>query len=239
MFSIIIPAYQEEERLPRLLESLKNQVFEKYETIIVSPCPEGKIAKLSRGLDFSLVEDEGKGPAHARNLGASSSTQPYLFFLDADAYLPHKDFLKIVQEDIIKQKIKFATFKGFFYDRGSLDNLTFKISNRVMELKSKFSPHVFEFATLIKSDLFRRAGGFPENYKVGEGHGLANRVVEETNEELHVFSRPKIGVSGRRIEKEGRIRLYLKILWSELNLTFGRAENLQKMKYSFEHKPQD
>lgn len=93
--SIIIPVFNEERFLNRCLDSIINQTFSSTEVIVVNDASDDNsqsiIDEFSRR-DKRIVSIENnvnRGQGEARNTGIRKSRGRYIFFLDADDYLPH------------------------------------------------------------------------------------------------------------------------------------------------------
>ncbi|MBA3047576.1 glycosyltransferase [Patescibacteria group bacterium] len=94
MISIIIPVYNQAEKLKQCLESIKNQAYDNYEIIIIN---DRSTDKLSRIIELSKKEFGYKiewlhnyrnhGAPYTRNKGFRKSKGEYLLFCDADAEL--------------------------------------------------------------------------------------------------------------------------------------------------------
>ncbi len=87
--SVVIPARNEEESLPRLLESLRNQRYAPGEIIVVDDSSEDRTAGIARSFGCKVISLTGKpeswtGKSWACWNGANSATSEVLLFLDAD-----------------------------------------------------------------------------------------------------------------------------------------------------------
>lgn len=88
-FSVIIPTYNRSKKLSEALESLVNQKFEDFETIV---CDDGSIDDTKAIVDIyrkslNLVyfyEDNWGGPARPRNNGIKLAKGEWICFLDSD-----------------------------------------------------------------------------------------------------------------------------------------------------------
>jgi len=95
MISIIIPVYNQAEKLIKTISSLEAQSFQDFEVIIVNDGSQDGVEK--RFADFAKANDlrhsylflnqENKGAPAARNRGFREAKGEYLFFCDADASL--------------------------------------------------------------------------------------------------------------------------------------------------------
>lgn len=91
--AIIIPHYNDVERLTRCLAALMPQVTTDLELVVVDNGSTQALGGVrSRWPDLRLVTEPDKGAAAARNRGVAETTAPLLFFLDADC-LPAPDWV--------------------------------------------------------------------------------------------------------------------------------------------------
>jgi glycosyltransferase involved in cell wall biosynthesis len=92
--SVIIPVYNGAHTIARAVDSAKNQRFDaEFEVIVVDDgSTDGTASILERyGTHVRVLTQENRGPAAARNAGASLAHGEYLAFLDADdAFTPYK-----------------------------------------------------------------------------------------------------------------------------------------------------
>jgi len=95
MISVIIPVYNQAEKLKQTLESLNRQSYRDFEVIIVNDGstdnPEKTFTDFltanNTELHFYFLNQKNQGAPAARNHGASQAKGEYLFFCDADAVL--------------------------------------------------------------------------------------------------------------------------------------------------------
>ncbi len=93
IYSVIIPAYNEEAYLPRtlsyLLESMR-EIDEAGEIIVVDNNSSDQTAKVASEYGAEIVFEPLNQISRARNAGARVARGGYLIFLDADTLLDHK-----------------------------------------------------------------------------------------------------------------------------------------------------
>ena len=133
-FSIIIPVYNIEKYIEKCFNSVLNQSYHNYETIIIcdkcSDQTEKIVDKFVRNnKKLKKIYTEKTGLAKAKNIGIDNSTGDYLLFLDGDDYL-EKDLLAKLNDEIKKHK--------------NLDLIRFQIqtvdkNNNITEYKEKES----------------------------------------------------------------------------------------------------
>ncbi len=89
-FSIIIPVYNRENRLSKALDSLKNQTFKDFETIIIDDASTDNSFEIADEfeLDNKIVirNTTNKERCTSRNIGIDAAKGKYICFLDSDDY---------------------------------------------------------------------------------------------------------------------------------------------------------
>ena len=91
--SIILPAYNAEQTLSRMLDAIRNQTFENYEVIAIddgSTDRTGDILEEYREADdrLRILKQEHSGVNVARNRGLGEAQGDYVVFYDADDFVP-------------------------------------------------------------------------------------------------------------------------------------------------------
>lgn len=86
MFSIIIPSYNRKEYIPDLLKSLEYQTRTDFEVVIVDDCSQEPVEiKQFYSFPINVIRNqENKGAAASRNIGAAAAQKEWLLFLDDD-----------------------------------------------------------------------------------------------------------------------------------------------------------
>ena len=105
MLSIIIPTYNEEKYLPKLLKCVKKQTYKNYEIIVADADSADKTRQIAKKYGCRVVK--GGMPAIGRNNGAKAAKGDILLFLDADSLIG-KDFVKDSLKDIEIRKLDVA-----------------------------------------------------------------------------------------------------------------------------------
>ena len=139
MLSIIIPTLNEEEYLPRLLDSIKKQRFTDYEIIISDAGSSDKTLPIAQMHGCRIAE--GGLPAKGRNNGAKIAKGDILFFLDADTILPD-DFLHESMLEFNGRGIDMASFCLDPYPKSKISSLLMNVFyNRMIIALEKILPH--------------------------------------------------------------------------------------------------
>lgn len=120
--SIIIPCYNSDFILHKTLNSVLNQEYKNWECIIIndgSTDNSKKIIEEFCKLDdrFFLIDQTNSGVAEARNKGLNHAKGDYIFFLDADDFLPENSLMELTKyikydTDVIVGKIQILNFNN-------------------------------------------------------------------------------------------------------------------------------
>lgn len=92
--SIIVPAFNREKSIRRCIDSLLRQSYSDIEIIAINDGSTDGTLKILNEMSLQdsrlrIIDSANFGPSHARNLGLSSVTSPYVMFCDSDdAYMP-------------------------------------------------------------------------------------------------------------------------------------------------------
>jgi len=104
IFSIIIPARNEEDVIERCLQSILNQTFQDFEIIISNDGSTDRTKELVENFAQNdnntkiLNRNEGHSAAYARNRGAEIAKGKILIFLDADCVITNNFLQKIYEK---------------------------------------------------------------------------------------------------------------------------------------------
>lgn len=90
--SVIVPAYNIEEYLPRCLESIINQTYQNLEIIIVDDGSKDNTSKIcdeyaKKDNRIIVIHQENKGLSGARNSALKIATGDYIGYVDGDDYI--------------------------------------------------------------------------------------------------------------------------------------------------------
>lgn len=115
--SIVIPAYNYAETLPRAVNSVLKQLTERHELIVVDDGSTDNTQEVLTELqkintDFRVVHKENGGSASARNLGIKEASADYLIFLDADDELDERA-LSCIEQHIQENPLSRMIIGGY------------------------------------------------------------------------------------------------------------------------------
>lgn len=107
--SVIIPVYHSARTIARCIQSVLDQSFMNTEIIVVDDC--GVDSSMEIALEYAKVDDrvrivrhpQNRGTMKARETGYLAATGDYLFFLDADDYLPPYALFRLYDKAVSTQ----------------------------------------------------------------------------------------------------------------------------------------
>lgn len=184
-FSIVIPTIGREKELEKLLESIKQQNYKKFEVIIVDQNQDNRLTKVVKKYKqvFTIkhYKVDFKGASKARNYGAQKAKGEIINFPDDDC-IYEKDTLKKVSEIFTTNNNIDALFGKVKDLENKKDILYFKKSSGKVK-KSNIYKTTIETSMFIKLRIFKEIEMFDENLGVGtyfgaeEGADLVCRLL--------------------------------------------------------------
>lgn len=227
--SIIIPTYNEEKYLPKLLESIKKQNYSDYEIIVADAGSKDNTKRIAKKYGCRLVK--GGSPSEGRNSGAKYSKGELLLFLDSDVVL-FDDYLSKAIFDFEKKKLSIAMTHIVPMSDSEIDKFLYDFANFFMKSVESIKPHGAGcYGVIVKKDLHEKIGGFDELMDFGEDTDYIERASKYGK--FKVLSKPKLFMSTRRFDKEGRIKLSLKYTKSTLYQFMGKKISAKELGYDF------
>jgi glycosyltransferase involved in cell wall biosynthesis len=202
--SVIIPAHNEEEFLPKTLEALRKQTYPKFETIVVTNGCTDHTADAVRGKCDHLFELEERGLGPARNLGAARARGELLLFLDADTLLEPTALHTIARR--FKRHHSAGTLRGVpDQDKTSYKAIYF-LKNFVHRIRAH---HGSSGVILCWKDHFEAVGGFDNELYLRENSDLMKKLRQFGS--YKYISSTSAVTSMRRYEMTGTAEMVL--LW--------------------------
>lgn len=200
MISIIIPAYNEEENIGRLIDFLsKHSMGDQSEIIIVDGGSTDETVRVAESYGARVLTSPQKGRAQQMNFGAKKARGEVLYFLHADT-LPPSTFIAD-----IKEKMNQGFDCGCF--RLSFDN-----HNPVLRFYAwftRFNIDAFRFgdqSLFVKKALFCQINGFNEKLLVMEDHEIVTRL--KNHAQFGIINKAVV-TSARKYQQFGVFRLQL------------------------------
>ena len=202
--SVIIPAHNEEEVLPRTLEALDRQCYRNFETVVVTNGCTDRTAEVVRGKCDQLYELEERGLGPARNLGAARAKGELLMFLDADTIL-EPTAMEIVARKFTR-RCAAGTLRGVPAPAKPSYKMIYFLKNFVHHTHIH---HGSSGVILCWKDHFGAVGGFNNELFLRENSDLMKKL-RRFGAYKYIYTTPAI-TSMRRYEKTGTAEMIL--LW--------------------------
>jgi glycosyltransferase involved in cell wall biosynthesis len=213
--SIIIPTKNEEKHLPVLLEDIEAQTFKDYEVIVADAFSTDKTREIAAAHGAHVVDGGLPGPG--RNRGAAQAKGDIFIFFDADVQLPSHRYIEDCIAEMDRKKLDIATCKVKPLSRNPLDKALHEVYNTYVIMTSKLRPHAPGFCIFVRKDTHLLIDGFDEKVVFAEDHDYVIRAEKKGFRFGFLRSHP-IAVSVRRLEKDGRLAIAMKYLYSEFHL---------------------
>lgn len=166
--SVVIPCFNEEKYVHKLLDCFSRQNLKPEEIIVADSDSEDgtleTVRKYSRKLPVKVIESAIRSPGGARNAGAAKAAGEYLIFIDADIIIPD-NFIKNVNDYLEKDPVDFISPK-YRSDGGHFaDTLLFWVVNNALYLRMKILKRIFGIGgvMIIRRSLHEQVGGFDPN----------------------------------------------------------------------------
>ena len=225
--SVIIPAYNEEQFLPKLLDSLGAQTFPSFEVIVVDGGSSDGTRAACRAYEKKVpnlqVKTTTKGASFQRNAGAKLATAPWLVFLDADSILfpfaLEKIFSRVRGYSNGVGTGWFTSDDNWFVNMGALflGNFLFEL-NRIF--RCPLAPGAF---TIVSRKEFIGLGGYNEDISFAEDQEFTIRAVN-SGMPFIMIRKVLFRYSARRFRKYGFLTTAGMYLHSGIAFLFtGRA----------------
>lgn len=228
--SIIIPTLNEEHALSALLRSIKRQTYRDLEVVIADAGSTDGTVRVAEEWGARVVA--GGRPGVGRNRGASAARGRYLLFLDADVILDRK-FLALMIREFEARSLDIASCGVIPLSDRMIDTILHGVTNAYISLTQNFYPHAPGFCILIRKSIHEAIGGFDETLTLAEDHDYVSRAC--TYGTYRVLKKPKIFVSVRRLDSDGRLNVSAKYIMCEAyRLMLGEIRT-DVFKYKFGH----
>lgn len=231
MLTIVIPTKNEEEYLPRLLESIQKQTLSPAKIIVADAQSTDATREIAQRFGATVVE--GGLISAGRNAGASFATTDFILFLDADVDLRDPEFLEKAVGEMMEKRLDLATCDVFPLSDQFIDHFLHKAYNTYARAWGSMYPHAPGFCMLVRRKLHEELGGFDEAITFCEDHDYARRATEIGT--FGFLKSTKIPVSIRRLDRDGRMKIAITYLLAELHITFLGPIKHDKFRYSFGH----
>src|SRR3989338_6888236 len=211
MLSIIIPTYNEEKYLPKLLDCIKKQTYKDYEVIVADANSKDKTRQIAKKYGCKIVK--GGMPGVGRNNGAKAAKGGILLFLDADSLI-EGDFIEKYIEDIKKRSLDAGACYLHPDSSRIIDKIFLGIFNIWIYATQYFYPNGCGSGIFCKKWLHNKIKGFDETITLSEDMDYVKRCGKFGK--FGIIKNTKLVYSMRRYDLEGRINIGLKLFLSSV-----------------------
>ena len=238
-YSIIVPAFNEEEYLPVTLQSL-NACMDRTadatgEIIVVDNNSDDRTALVAKSNGARVVHEKIRGIGRARNSGAGQARGQVFFFVDADTCIPASIFQEAYQLSRHGRvgaggsTLKFDQIHGKIF----FGLLVPKFWNWVSKT-FRLAAGSFVFC---RKELFLECGGFPENIYAGEEVFFSRKVKEvckNAGREFRIFGGERVVTSSRKLLWHSNLKIFLSML---LLIVFPLSVRYRKLCHFWYERP--
>ncbi len=172
--SIIVPGYNESDKVPLLIAALEKQIVKPLEVIYVDDCSTDNTVELVKDHFITIVLPHNSGPAVARNAGMKVAKGDILAFLDADVQ-PGPDWVQQVQKHLTQEGV-YAIVGGVYIPKTTwlgdsiaalgLPGGGHLGSDKMWRIDQQgFTNHISGSNFAIRREVYTTCGGFDEGFE--------------------------------------------------------------------------
>ena len=171
MISVIVPAYNSEKTIGECLQALEKQTKKSDEIIVVDDGSNDKtrnaVKKFSK---VRLIEQDHRGPAAARNLGAKNAKGEILLFMDADCKAD-REWVSEMTRPFSDKEISGVQGRYKTAQKGLVARFVqLEIEDRYDRMrKRKYIDFVGSYSAGYRRSVFLEFGGFDESFRMASG----------------------------------------------------------------------
>lgn len=211
MISVIIPAYNEEQALPRTLARLLEQPGD-YESIVVDGGSTDRTCAIAASYPGVSVLTAPKGRASQMNAGARRAAGEWLLFLHADTLLPEGAVLRLNDLECDP-----AAKAGGFLHRFSGRDWRLRLISALDNFRCQRSHIIYgDQALFVRRMLFEHLGGFPDQ-PILEDVAFCERILTVTTP---ILLSPPVVTDSRKFVQAGVWRSFGRVLLIILHVQF-------------------
>jgi len=229
--SIIIPAKNEEEYLPRLLKSIREQNFpaSRYEVIVADANSSDKTVEVAKSYNCKVVK--GGMPAVGRNAGAKEAVGKIFLFVDADSILP-KRFIESAVKEFKEKKLTVASVPVAPITDKKKIKMYFDFLNDFIMTVENFLPYG-SIGIMASSAVHQKIKGFNEELVLCEDHDYVRRAAKLGK--FRVLRSAYVSISLRRYHNDGWLKVLSTYIFAELYNDFLGPIKSDFLNYKFGH----
>lgn len=227
IFSVIIPAYQEERLIENILKQFNPELKNKHniELIVSDGGSTDKTLMIASKYADLLIENktgQRQNISIGRNIGAKHAKGNILIFVNADTIIPDIDkFFSSIKETFLDSKVIAITFPVFIYPQE--ENVVDKIFHIFLNIYF-FALNVLGIGMgrgecqVVRREMFNEIGGYNETISAGEDFDLYRRLRRLGK--IKFLWKQKIYESPRRYRRYGYIKIIIIWLLNAISVLF-------------------
>jgi glycosyltransferase involved in cell wall biosynthesis len=210
-YSVIVPAYNEEQCLPRTLFYLNTAmraVDRRGELIVVDNNSTDRTAQVAQGYGATVVHEPVNQISRARNRGARSARGDYLIFVDADTTVS----VRLLNEAIRLMSGGAACGGGTLVQPDAGANRWARLGTRWWNVISRRTGLAAGCFIFCRRDAFDAVGGFSEKLYASEELWLSRRLRRwgrRHGQPFTIISAEHVITSARKTEWYSPLRLLM------------------------------
>lgn len=197
MISIIIPTYNEQNELPKLLQHLQYYGGNHVEIIVVDGDSTDNTLKLAREAGVLVISCPKKGRAVQMNYGASKATGEILYFVHADT-IPPRSFVKDIYA-VLNKGFELGRYCSTYQSR----SLLLKI-NAFLSRFDTVAGMGGDQTLFVTSNHFNKCGCFNSEMKIMEEFDFCKRARK--NGKYKIIWKG-VSISTRKYEKNSWLKV--------------------------------
>ena len=195
LISIIVPAYNVENKINRCIDSLINQTYENIEIIIINDGStdntEKNCEKYKENKKVKYFYINNSGVSEARNFGIKNSTGKYIIFVDSDDYaeyeLVERLYKNITNSDLVICSKNVVTENQIIREKINLTEKILKKEDVLTLYKAKIlNP---PYCKLYKSNIIKSNNiKFDKNISIGEDLLFNIEYIKNINKNIVILN---------------------------------------------------
>jgi len=218
--SVVVPAFNEEARIERCLESIKAQTLKPYEIILGDGSSTDKTRQIAKKYVTKITIQKKRSASTQRQGAAAAAKGSIIAFIDSDT-VADRNWLKKTVEKFESDPAVVGVYGSVqFFDGSWFDKLMANIFNIYIGISGAVGfPAPAGMNMAARADAFKRIGGFNTSLNTAEDLDLFKRLKRTGRIK---FSNAIVYTSARRIKRWG----YPKFIFYHLsNLVHFRLRN--------------
>jgi len=187
--SVIVPVYNGQESIGRCLNSIKNQIYNDIEIVIVNDGSTDNTADVIKAfteeishIPVTVVNKENQGLPQARKSGVEAAHGEYIGFVDADDWIEEKFYdqlMKLAQAsnaDIVCSEITEDRGDGQRILANHADRMILSDEEAIKLLHQRKAVYQFAWNKIYKKEIFQNVV-FPKKNMIGEDYALVVQAI--------------------------------------------------------------